>query len=477
MRGALAAAGLAAMAVLGLAVAAVSAPAGSELASPPASEPASEAARARPGGAVTVEDRTSKAFAQPAPNLPVRRLRDFAFGNRLFNTNWVTAPASVASLDGLGPVFNRVSCSACHTRDGRGAPPAGPDEPMDSMLVRLSIPGADDDGGGPKPHPVYGDQLNDRAIHGVPAEGRASVRWETVEGTYADGTPYTLRRPVLAFRDLAFGPLGENVMTSPRVAPPVHGLGLIEAVPEADILARADPDDADGDGISGRPNRVWDVAEQRVALGRFGWKANQPSLRQQAAGAALGDMGITTSLFPEQNVMPGQADAAAAASGGRPEMSDPQLEKLVFYLRTLAVPAPRNLDDPAVRRGEALFEQMSCAACHTPSMTTGEHPLAQLADQRIYPYTDLLLHDMGPGLADGRPDFEATGRAWRTPPLWGIGLTETVNGHTFFLHDGRARNLEEAILWHGGEAEAAREAFRTLPAADRAALVAFLKSL
>ncbi len=429
-----------------------------------------------PGGAVSRRVQNRTAFSLSAPELPLARVRVFFFGNRLFNTNWTTAPASVESFDGLGPIFNRVSCSGCHVRDGRGRPPVDGEDRMLSMLVRLSVPG-DGPHGGPKAHPTYGDQLGDRAIQGVEPEGRAVIEWREVEGEYGDGTPYTLRRPELRFEDLAYGPLGDDIMISPRVAPAVFGLGLLEAIPEAAILAGADPEDENGDGISGRPNRVHSIAADEPALGRFGWKANQPSLRQQNAGAAFGDIGLTTSLFPQENCMEGQVACAAAQTGGAPEVSDEFLDKLTFYTQTLAVPVRRNVDDPEVERGETLFHVAGCAGCHTPTFTTGEHEVDVLEGQTIHPFTDLLLHDMGEGLADGRPDFAAGGREWRTPPLWGIGLVETVNDHALFLHDGRARGLAEAILWHGGEADAAKEAFRTMDAADRAALIAFLRSL
>lgn len=415
------------------------------------------------------------AFAMPAPNLDARQLRDFAFGNRLFNTNWVQAGASAASFDGVGPIFNRVSCSGCHVRDGRGRPPE-PGEPMESMLVRVSLPGSDAHGG-PKPHPVYGDQIQDRAIPGVPAEAQVVLSWEEAGGQYADGEAYSLRRPVIELRDPAYGPLGKDLLTSPRVAQGMIGLGLLEAVTDAELIRFADPDDLDGDGISGRPNHVWDLRRQAAAIGRFGWKANQPSVEQQIAAAAAGDIGLTTALVPADACTESQAACRESANGGVPEVSDAFLAKLLLYSRSLAVPNRRHIDDPQVIRGQALFESSGCAGCHRITVRTGPHELAQVANQTIHPFTDLLLHDMGEGLADGRPDFEADGREWRTPPLWGLGLIHTVNGHEFLLHDGRARGIAEAILWHGGEAEAAREQFRHLPKPQREALIAFLKSL
>jgi CxxC motif-containing protein (DUF1111 family) len=348
---------------------------------------------------------------------------------------------------------------------------------MDSMLVRISLPGTDEHGG-PRPHPAYGTQLNERAIPGVPAEASTRVTWKTIAGKFADGTAYELRQPSYAFTSLNFGPLGDDILISPRVAPAVFGLGLLDAVPDETYRSLADPDDADGDGISGRVNMVWDDINQRMSLGLYGWKANQPSIRQQNAAAANGDIGITSSIYPQQNVGQGQTHAAAAYASKEPELSDAFLDKLTFYIQSLAPPARRNVNDAVVIRGERLFADMGCASCHVPTLKTGDYPdVPELGGQTIRPYTDMLLHDMGEGLADGRPDYAATGTEWRTPPLWGLGLIETVNRHTFLLHDGRARNVTEAILWHGGEAEASREKFRSLPAADRDAVVKFLNSL
>lgn len=433
------------------------------------------AGNANSGGSTTVVNSSRDAFAKPLANMPFKDMRKFTFGNKMFNTNWVQAPASVTSLDGLGPTFNRVSCSGCHFKDGRGRPPRSPDEPMNSMLVRLSVPGKAEDGG-PMPHPAYGGQLNNLAIHGVKGEGRVIITYEEVVGQYADGTEYHLRRPSYEFADMNFGELGHEAMFSPRVAPAVHGLGLLEAVRSEDILALADPDDEDADGISGRPNYVPGL-DGKPTIGRFGWKANVATLLQQDAGAAIGDMGITTSPNPQENCPQMQEECAQAISGGEPEMTDFQLERLVFYTQTLAPPARRDVDDPAVRHGADLFVKAQCSACHTPQIKTGEHEIEQLSHQHIQPFTDLLLHDMGEGLADNRSDYAANGREWRTPPLWGIGLVEIVNKHTNFLHDGRARNIEEAILWHGGEAASARSRFVGMSKEEREDLLKFINSL
>jgi CxxC motif-containing protein (DUF1111 family) len=422
------------------------------------------------GGMATVFDTTPNAFGHPAPGLPRQEELFFFVGNSFFNQNWVSSPSSTTARDGLGPLFNSRSCAGCHFKDGRGRPPDTDDERGTGLLMRVVSPD-----GSVNFH--LGLQLQDQAIQDMTVEGRVQVRYDTLTGQYADGTPYTLRVPTYQIVDTA-NALPADVQLSPRVGNQIVGLGLLEAVPDGTILAFADPDDANGDGISGRPNYVVDVQTGETVLGRFGWKANQPNLLQQTAAAFHGDLGITTSLFPTQNCASAQTDCLNAPDGGTPEIEDEDLDKVLLYVSTLAVPARREWNDPQVLRGKALFSEANCTACHIPVMQTGDHPsVPALANQTIRPYTDLLLHDMGAALGDGAPDGSATGTEWRTPPLWGIGLIETVNKHTTFLHDGRARNLEEAILWHGGEASTAQQAFIHMTSDERAALIAFLQSL
>ena len=428
----------------------------------------------RLGGETTAFSSGRNAFELSARNLTNEERRRFEVGDSFFNQNWVTAPASTAARDGLGPTFNAQACASCHTHDGRAKPPDNDDDPERGLLLRLNVPGPD----GPEDDPVYGGQLQDRAILRIAPEGRISIHYEEVPGTYPDGTPYSLRKPTYTVVDTAYGPLHPNVTISPRIGPAIIGMGLLEAIPAESILAAADPDDADGDGISGRPNMVTDLRTGGTALGRFGWKAGQPTVEQQAAGAFHGDIGITSALFPEQNCPPAQQACREALSGGMPEIDSERLSTVTFYVQTLAVPAMRDVDDSQVREGAQLFAQANCIACHTPQHATDtSHPIRPLREQTIYPYTDLLLHDMGEGLADGQQEGLASGSEWRTPPLWGIGLVDVVSGHTMLLHDGRARGLEEAILWHGGEAQASRDAFMALSAEERAALVRFLESL
>jgi CxxC motif-containing protein (DUF1111 family) len=424
-----------------------------------------------------VHDTTQNAFSLPMPGLSARERTRFFVGNSFFNQNWVSAPSSVHSRDGLGPLFNARSCSACHFKDGRGAAPER-DEPTRVMLLRVSAPGGRP-GSAPRPDPRYGDQLQIEAIPGARKEAEVRVSYHELPGTYPDGEPYSLRRPVIQVTQLGNGALADDLLISARVPPALVGLGLLEAVPERDVLMRVDADDRDGDGISGRANMVPSASStHRARLGRFGWKAEQATLLDQTAAAFVGDMGITSRLFENENHAGLQTEGLDLPSGGSPEIDDDLLASVVSYTRTLAVPARRDLERTDVRRGEQLFARAGCGGCHVDTHSTSSSAeSSELAARTIHPYTDLLLHDMGEGLADGRPSFAADGAEWRTPPLWGLGLVKRVNGHSTLLHDGRARGVSEAILWHGGEASSSRATFLALARADRLALVAFVESL
>ena len=442
------------------------------------------------GGRHTVFDESPDAFTHSISGYDESQTALFEQGDELFDRAYTAE-------SGLGPLFNAVSCGSCHQQDGRGRPPAGFGETQAGLLIRFALQGRNGNQGHShgnqhnqqqgnnqnkpvsEPDATYGGQLQDLALPGVPVEGNIHITYEEIRGAYADGTPYTLVMPHYEVVNLGYGGLDRDITFSPRVANQMTGLGLLEAISESTLFSFADPEDANQDGISGRPNMVLDYVTNSLAIGRFGWKSNQPNLLQQAAGAFNGDMGITSSLFPDENCTTLQANCLTAPDGvSSIEISDEELQAVALYSRSLAVPSRRNTDDPTTQRGETLFAEARCSACHIPSVDMGSHPtIPQIMPDTIHPYTDLLLHDMGPGLADGQVNFLATGSEWRTAPLWGIGLFETVNHHTNYLHDGRARNLEEAILWHDGEASASRTSFLMMSAADREALLAFLRSL
>ncbi len=452
---------------------------------PPVDFSLPEAFEGKSGGAAGVRaTATRDAFSEPSGNMPFDRQMDFRLGNGLFRKTWVAAPASTKASDGLGPYYNARACQDCHLKDGRGhlpeegAPPVG-------LLLRAGVAGGESPPGiagfhALLPHPEYGGQIQTFASPGLAAEAEVTIRWTEEVVTLADGTRVGLRRPEFGVAE------AEGLMLSARMAPPMIGLGLLEAIPEADILARTDEDDADGDGISGRANIVWSEETGAPALGRFGWKAGQPTLKAQSAAALSSDMGLSNPLLPDPHgdCTAAQAECRAAAVGQEPGVRDgleadrETLDLITFYSRNLAVPHRRDVDDPQVLRGKAVFHETGCASCHTPKYVT--HRLENQPEQSfqlIWPYTDLLLHDMGPGLASDLPEGRADGAEWRTPPLWGIGLTAQVTGRVELLHDGRARSLLEALLWHGGEGQAARDGVVSLPAADRVALIAFLESL
>ena len=422
-------------------------------------------------GETTVFNRTSNAYEQPSAGLTEANFDKHGDGDIAFEAVFVTSPANINP--GLGPLFNNASCVGCHIRNGRGMPEKG------QLLVRVSdTKGSDLDAPVAPIHyqlednikrsntpsvPGLGIQIQDQAIYGHYPEAAVTINWQEVSQKYSDGTAYKLRSPAAKITLPNGKPLSPDIQTSLRIPSPVFGMGLLEAIPNKTLEKLADPEDQNGDGISGRLNQVWDVQTKSTEIGKFGWKAGQPNLLQQTASAYVNDMGVTNPLFPEAD---GSSDIDAEI-----------LDQANFYVQTLAVPARTLTQDSEVKQGEKLFNEANCAACHIYTLKTGKYEVKELSYQTIHPYTDLLLHDMGAGLADNRPEFLATGTEWRTPPLWGIGLTHTVLPYSSFLHDGRARTLEEAILWHGGEAKASQETFRNLSASDRASLVKFLRSL
>lgn len=421
------------------------------------------------GGDETVFMSTSKSFSNMFPSLTGYDVHVHSLGDAVFSRVFVTAPAAINS--GLGPIYNNSTCISCHHNDGIGVPTAG--DSQSSLLVRISLPGTDAHGG-PVAVPGYGLQLQDKAVFGVTPECKINISYAYQTYSFADGETYELRTPTYTLGNL-YTPIAGSYMLSPRLAPPMIGLGLLEAVPESEIAALADPNDANNDGIKGHANYVWDPLTSSTRLGRFGWKANTATVLTQVVTAFNQDMGLTTSYLPTESSY-GQSQYDGLHDD--PEIADSLVNAVKFYAQTLCVPARRNVTDATIKRGEALFIQARCATCHKQTLTTGvDVTRPYMSNQVIHPYTDMLVHDMGPGLADNRPDYLANGQEWRTAPLWGLGLFETVNNPGYYLHDGRARTIIEAIMWHGGEAAYSKAYYSGLSTTDRAAMLAFLKSL
>ncbi len=423
------------------------------------------------GGDATVFDATSHAFSNPVNNLDFRDQFVHEIGDETFSQVFVAPPSP--KFTGLGPIYNNVACVNCHRNDGEGLPTAGFSN--SGLLFRVSIPGTDNHGG-PNPIPGFGVQLQDQAVLGAQPEAHINIAYTDLPVTYPDGTTVILHKPNYTVQN-PYISLPANYFISPRLAPPMVGLGLLEDIPESTILSFQDPTDANGDGITGKANYVFDSVSKKIEVGRFGWKANSATLLMQIASAYLQDMGITSYALTQESAF-GQPQMSVVHGDVSPELVDSLLNDVVFYVKTLAVPARRNITDPDVQRGQILFTQINCVGCHRPSVQTGIDVTASyLSNQRIHPYTDLLVHDMGPGLADNRTDFLASGSEWRTAPLWGVGLFSITNGTPYYLHDGRANTLEEAILWHDGEAAKSKHQFMQLNSADRARVIKFLNSL
>lgn len=423
------------------------------------------------GGSATVFDASSKAFTHAVDGLSERDAFVHTIGDKIFDQVFVAPPSPI--FTGLGPVYNNISCVNCHRNDGEGIPTTG--SATSGLLMRISQAGTDAHGG-PLGIDGFGAQIQDQAVVGTQPEATVNITYSDSTVTYPDGTTVTLRKPNYTLLN-SYIPLPANYMLSPRLAPHLVGMGLLENIPESTILSFVDANDANGDGITGKANYVYNSYTRKTELGRFGLKANTPTLLMQIATAYQQDMGITSYVQPVESAY-GQSQMNAVHGDVQPELADTLLNYVVYYMQTLAVPARRNVTDADVQRGQILFTQNNCSGCHKPTIQTGTNiTITSLNNQRIHPYTDLLLHDMGTGLADGRPDYLASGSQWRTMPLWGIGLLPLTNGTAYYLHDGRARTTEEAILWHDGEAKNAKEKFMQLSKADRNRLIKFLQSL
>lgn len=447
----------------------------------------------KPGGGIT-HKRDHLSYLYPGKELSNKQRLDFWSGFSFFRDPWVAAPSATGNRDGLGPLFNTRSCIDCHTagsrakldKDGRILPL--------SLVVRLGSK----DQNKSAIDPIYGGQIQPRAIsyrltdtaviNHSPYSKNVGEAWlekshTVIRGEFSDGEVYELLQPKYQLTDLAYGPLAPHIGLSVRLAPNIFGMGLLNAISEKDLLTQEDIDDLDNDGISGKYNRVPNVINALTEIGRFGFKAKQPNLHQQVAAAFRDDIGITNSSFTQESCTEIQiACTKASEYGGHSksnlEIPDNRLDLTVTFNELIGVPPARNLQNKTVKKGREIFYQLNCQQCHTPSYVTDEqYPVKALAKQTIWPYTDLALHDMGEGLADGVNEFDANGREWRTAPLWGIGLQKEKTGQQRFLHDGRARTISEAILWHGGEAESAKQAYSALNKQQRDALIRFIKAI
>lgn len=455
-----------------------------------------------PGGETSVSHLPFASFQLPAANLADQLKPAFHAGKALANQPWIKAPTITTARDGLGPLYNARTCLSCHVKGGKGLIPSDSSSPISSTLVRLSKPSGDDDllkTEGVIPHPMYGDQMQGQSTslahqlrhsqkpgtlkHDIAPESYIFIHWDKQTFTYPDQHQVELRKPRLEFTQLGYGPLGDDTLFSIRVAPAIHGMGLLELISEQDLIKLADEYDSNNDGISGRVNQVWDIEKQATVIGRFGLKANKPSLKMIVAGAFKNDIGISSPLFPDQPCSTQQTSCNTQVNGNTPEHGNVELSAELLTLATnfnrdLAPVIRRNSQNKQVMQGRELFYRTGCNQCHQPRFITAKSEQTKhLSQQTIWPYSDLLLHDMGPELADGRPDFLATGREWRTAPLWGVGLLQQVNGSQVLLHDGRAQTVEQAILWHGGEAELAKNSFVNLTNKQRAQLIKFVNSL
>jgi len=390
-----------------------------------------------------------------------------ARGRAVFHAAWVP-PGTATEFTGLGPMFNTDSCASCHVDNGRGAPPRANDPLNTSLVIKFA---SAEPGGGAETARRYGNRFNPRSVPGVPVEGELTVSFERIDGKFADGEPYTLHKPNYSFHKLSNGAIGKDTVVAVRMAPAIAGRGLLERVPDEWIRARAAANAASEGPVKGRLNAVWDPMTFRTTVGRFGWKADQPSLTRIIAAAFITDMGLTSRVFPQENCGELQRECIAAAEPGGVEVDDPTLDAVTRYVASLDLPKPRH--DATDENGRAIFDASGCASCHATKVPV---VLADQTTREAALYTDLLLHDMGEGLADGTQEAGATGREWRTAPL--TGLTQAQQSKSpGYLHDGRARSVSEAILWHGGEAAQARDNYARLDAPSRAALLKFLNAL
>lgn len=414
-------------------------------------------------------DTSKKFLSKPTDNLSNEELETFILGKSFFRIPWVEAPSATTARDGLGPLFSANACISCHPNNGSGSVYTKDGNISRSLVTRFSLKDKLDNKNGFVPDSTYGNQLSINGVKDVPYEGKPTLKYEIVPFTYPDGKRVELKKPIIGVSDLQYGLLDQNTVIAHRLAQPLIGLGMINKIKDEDILKYQDVDDKDGDGISGRPNWAVDPQTGEKKLGRFTWKASAVSLKHQVAAAFINDMGITSPLYPDENCTQNQKECVDAPKG-RDEFDLPmqRLDAVTFYVGHLQIPKPKETKE--FLEGQRLFESVGCTKCHVPSY--------EVNGQEIYPYSDFLLHDMGEGLSDdGRVEFDAKPNEWRTQPLWGVGKRATILGQGDYLHDGRAKSIEEAILWHGGEAENIKQRFVGLTQEEREKILEFLKGL
>ena len=439
-----------------------------------------------PGGETSNQVENKNSFSLSSRNLEEHMRINFLVGNALFERMWEDSSISKnIAKDGLGPFFSARSCESCHINDGRGHIPLTNKEDKISVVIQISqniaqsndyIKNIEDD--------IYGGQISEFAVKDVLKEADIIIDYKYSLEMYEDGRVVELRRPIIKIDNLNYGDFNESTIFSARIAQPMIGLGLIEHISDQSLLMNEDINDTNNDGVSGKANKVWDIENEKLAIGRFGWKAAQPSVYQQTADAFYHDMGLSNKLYSNPfNCTSKQVECAKAISGNSEEyddleVSNDQLDLVTFYSSQLGVPARRSINAENVKKGKEIFFALNCNSCHVESFTTGDTGShANLNNQIIYPYSDFLLHDMGESLSDGVSEFFAQGSEWRTPPLWGIGLTSIVSDEYGYLHDGRARTIEEAILWHGGEANEIIQNYKKLKKNEVNQLLSFINSL
>lgn len=421
--------------------------------------------------------KTSSTLLKPIKNMNDEEYDQFILGRSFFKIPWVEAPSATTARDGLGPLFNANTCNSCHPKNGRGNLYNAKNQISRALIAKVSILSD-----GSKEHqmqekynglvadPNYGGQISINGIHGVKFEAKPKITYTKINVKFPDGEVDTILKPHYELIEKNYGELHKDARLTFRLAPSLNGLGLIEDIKQEDILANVDEKDENADGISGRANWVYSPITKKTELGLYSWKASTTSILHQSAAAANNDMGLTTTIFKDENCTKTQKLCNEAPKPRDPiDITDLRLAAIDFYIKNKITYTRKK--DESYEEGLEIFKNVDCAKCHISEFTTKK-------GFKIAPFTDMLLHDMGEGLSDGRSEFKASESEWRTAPLWGLALHKKINKKEVrLLHDGRARNFQEAILWHGGEAFLAKQKYMNLEKEQRQKLLNFLKEL